>query len=282
MRSKNKGENTDYIYSSSEMAKFYGLTNKAIQFYEEKGLLHPQKIGSGNIRRYDLSDSYSLYYTRLYHNCGIGVNQVIDLLQNNTSEHLLSTLGQHMERMEKEIRFKQHLLAHMQEIQNAFSQALTHPDEFSIVTLHEGHYRLYIRHFSGAHTSNKQETEELQSWNQLLPIASASMLFPQSDLNPDAASLDTQIGLAIRESDFNRFDLKHSDRVSYHSGGRFVRGVIAGDHLSLNDPHLLQSALSFIRENALCIRGDAFTRMLGNAKTEHGCIRYDEIYIPIE
>ena len=176
MRSKNKAENTDYIYSSSEMAKFYGLTNKAIQFYEEKGLLHPQRIGTGNIRRYDLSDSYSLYYTRLYHNCGVCVNQVVDLLQNNTPDHLCSTLNQHMERMEKEIRFQQHLLYHMQEIQNAFMHALSHPNEFSVISLSEGVYRLYIRHFIGAHTSNTQETEELQNWNRLLPIACASML----------------------------------------------------------------------------------------------------------
>ena len=282
MRSKNKAENTDYIYSSSEMAKFYGLTNKAIQFYEEKGLLHPQRIGTGNIRRYDLSDSYSLYYTRLYHNCGVCVNQVVDLLQNNTPDHLCSTLNQHMERMEKEIRFQQHLLYHMQEIQNAFMHALSHPNEFSVISLSEGVYRLYIRHFIGAHTSNTQETEELQNWNRLLPIACASMLFPQSHLNPDTAVLDTQIGLMIRESDFNRFDLKHSKRISYHPAGRFGRGVISCDHLLLNDPQCLSPVLSFIQENGLSIRGDAFTRMLNNVKTESGCIRYDEIYIPIE
>ena len=279
---RSKDENTVYIYSSSEMARFYGLTNKAIQFYEEKGLLHPQKVGSGNIRRYDLSDSYSLYYTRLYHNCGIGVNQVVDLLQNNTPEHLCSTLAQHMERMEKEIRFKQHLLAHMQDIQSTFAHALAHPDAFSIITLGEGFYRLYIRHFSAAHTSNKQETEELQTWNQLLPIACASMLFPLDSLLSGKELLDTQIGLVIRESDFNRFDLRHSDRVAYHSGGRFVRGVISGDHMHLDDPQLLAPALAFIRENGLRIRGDAFTRMLHNIKTDTGCIRCDEIYIPID
>ena len=282
MRSKNKSENTEYIYSSSEMAKFYGLTNKAIQFYEEKGLLHPQKIGTGNIRRYDLSDSYSLYYTRLYHNCGIGVNQVIDLLENNTASHLHGSLSQHMEHMEKEIRFKQHLLSHMQDIQRVFTNALAHPDAFSVITLEEGFYRLYIRHFIGAHTSNKQETEELQSWNQLLPIACASMLFPTGNLPQDTQMLATQIGLVIRESDFNRFDLKHSDRVSYHPGGRFVRGVIACDPLCLNDPQLLAPALSFIRENGLRIRASAFTRLLNLVQTEHGSLRYDEIYIPIE
>lgn len=282
MSEKNKTDNNDYIYSSSEMAKFYGLTNKAIQFYEEKGLLHPQRVGSSNIRRYDLSDSYSLYYTRLYHNCGISVNQAIDLLQNNTAEHLTSTLTQHMERMEKEILFRQHLLTHLQDIYRSFTYALSHPNDFSVITLSEGVYRLYIRHFIGAHTSNSQETEELQRWNQLLPIASASMLFPRCSLSENAAQIETQIGLVIRESDFHRFDLHHSDRVSYQPGGRFVRGVIAGDHLRLNDPQLLAPAISYVRENGFHIRGDAFTRMLNNVRTDQGCIRFDEIYIPIE
>ena len=282
MSGKDKTLTTDFIYSSSEMAKFYGLTNKAIQFYEEKGLLHPQKIGSGNIRRYDLSDSYSLYYTRLYHNCGVGVTQVMDLLENNTPEHITGALSAQMDRIEKEIQLRQHTLSHMREIHAAFRNALDHPGVFTATTEQEGFYRLFLRRFAGVHTSNARETEEYRTWNQLLPITGASLFFPKQELEAKAQVLDTQIGLLIREADFRRFDLCHSDRVTYYPGGRFVRGVIAFDSLKLGDAQMLAPALDFIRENGLRLRGGAFTRLLYVIKEGGANTRYDEIYLPVE
>jgi len=281
MSRKNTRPETEYVYSSSEMAKFYGLTSKAIQFYEEKGLLHPQRLGPSNIRRYDLRDSYCLYYTRLYHNCGVSVNQVIDLLQHNTADHITGTLEQHMVNMEKQILIQQHMLRHMREIQSAFLHAAAFPHEHTIIETSDGFYRLYLRHFAGQHISDAQETQEYQKWNQLLPIVRASMLFPLKDMLNPVESFDTQIGVIISESDFRRFDLQHGPRVTYYPAGRYVRSVIRGSDLRLDDPQYLAPAMAYIRSNGLTICGDAFTRLLYVIRDGQNLIRYDEVFIPI-
>ncbi len=42
----------DMLYSISELAKLFDITPRAVRFYEDKGLIHPQRIGGNRVYNY--------------------------------------------------------------------------------------------------------------------------------------------------------------------------------------------------------------------------------------
>ncbi len=279
-REQNKtGEKCEYVYSSTEVSKYYGLTIKGMEFYESRGLVKPERIGPGKARRYSLSDNYRLYFARLYKNTGFGIPQTIDLLQNDAPAHIETELEKEMVKMRRELFLKKRTLQETERTRNLLRAIDREP--FFEVTEEEGFYRLFIRRFQGPHKSSREETQEYRLWNDYLPVSAASLRFPLADCLQMSGEVDTEIGLILRASDFSELGFSESGRTRYIPAGRFLHTVIVGDALALNQKDWLRPAMDYLRKNELTQTGDAFTRMV-LVFTQNGReIRCDEAWFPV-
>ena len=52
-------------YYTRDLLNFLGVSRDALRFYEEKGLLNPQKNSENNYRNYDVFDIYNLMIINL-------------------------------------------------------------------------------------------------------------------------------------------------------------------------------------------------------------------------
>lgn len=272
-------EDHEYIYSSTDLARYYGLTVKGMEFYESRGLVKPERIGPGKARRYSLSDNYRLYYTRLYKNTGFGIQQIADLLENNTPEHVEAELESALAAMRRDQYLRERTL---QETERACALLRgIGRGPFFEVTREEGFYRLFIRRFQGPHKSSREETQEYKLWNDHLPVTAASLRFPLSDCLRAGEEADTEIGLILRASDFSALGFSESGRTQYIPAGRFLHTLLVGDALALGSTAWLRPALRHMREHGLTQTGDAFTRMV-LVCTENGReLRCDEAWFPV-
>lgn len=278
---RKRDDEQGYFYSSTEVSRFYGITVKGMEYYEEKGLVHPERLGKSKIRRFNLQDSYRMYFARLYHNCGISINQSLDILKNNTTGHITGALRDQMTAMRREQTLRQRMMDSLAEMIERLSDMEQTVDRCAVVET-GGVYRLFLRHFTGPHLSDARETREYQMWNDLMPITSASMSYPLGGLLERDPEIDPQIGMMIEEADFAAYLSSASDRVQYFPPGRAVRTIICGPTEPLNGANRLRAALAFIDEHHLTPKSDAYTRLLHVVKTDQGDMRFDEAWFPVE
>lgn len=277
---KKTPKDSAYIYSSTELSRFYGITVKGMEFYEKKGLVHPQRIGQGNYRRFTLDDSYRLYLTRLLKNSGIGLPKTLDMLSAQSLAQIEQSFGALLDSMKQELVLQQMRLDALTHMREMMRLSMSEEPFFEIVEC-GGFHRLFLRRFNGPHESNDEETREYRHWNDFLPITAASLRFPLAECRIGAASVDTQVGLIVEEERFRVLGLSESSRTQYIPGGRFLHTIIHGNAQQMNDAAWLQHALLLMQREGLHQTGDAFTRFIFIVEEAQGCMRYDEAWFPI-
>jgi DNA-binding transcriptional MerR regulator len=99
-------------YSISELAQEFGVTPRAIRFYEDHGLLAPKRIGAnGHQRVYTNRDRTRLKLTLRGKRLGLTLTQVAELVNMYDSpkdtqaqlERFLKVLDEHRERLEQQL-----------------------------------------------------------------------------------------------------------------------------------------------------------------------------------
>jgi len=102
-------ENKEQLYSISELAKLFNTTTRAIRFYEDKNLIHPQRIG-GN-RAYSYRDKARLVLIIRLKKVGFKLDQIKDYIdlystdKHDTTQlkHGFSRLCERIELIESEL-----------------------------------------------------------------------------------------------------------------------------------------------------------------------------------
>ena len=98
------------IYTISDLAKEFDLTTRAIRFYEDMGLLQPERSGAGGRNRvYSSRDRARLRLTLRAKRLGLSLSEakeIIDMYDSprDTSvqlERFLEVLGKHRQQMEE-------------------------------------------------------------------------------------------------------------------------------------------------------------------------------------
>lgn len=69
---------TDATYTITDLAREFGLTTRAIRFYEDQGLLHPQR--SGRNRIYGNGDRVRLKLTLRGKRLGLSLSEIRELI----------------------------------------------------------------------------------------------------------------------------------------------------------------------------------------------------------
>ena len=273
---------TSFAYSSSEVAQYYGMTIKGMEYYENRGLVHPERLGSGKIRRYSLLDSYRLFFARMFKNLGIGLPETLDILENNQLSHLEKSFQKQIITMRSSLAIQQRMLEGLEHIRDLMAVMETGEVPMKI-TEEDGFYRLFLRHFNGPHISSDANTAEYRNWNDYLPITNASLRIPLADCLENRPLVDTQVGMIIKARDFHALGLKESERTEQIPAGRYLYTIISADWKDLCSRDWICPALDYMESHGLRQTGDAFTRMIFVLKDENGSeIRYDEAWFPID
>ncbi|MFC5609023.1 MerR family transcriptional regulator [Variovorax soli] len=99
-------------YTISELAQEFDLTTRAIRFYEDMGLLSPERAGpGGRVRVYSSRDRARLLLTLRAKRLGLSLVEAKDILDVYDSprdtvpqlEKFLSVLGEHRRQLEAQL-----------------------------------------------------------------------------------------------------------------------------------------------------------------------------------
>ena len=80
--------------SISALSVAYGLTPEAIRFYEEKGLLMPERAGAGGFRRFSLNDVQRIGFIKSYQRQGFSLDEIKYILTECPQDALISMMDE--------------------------------------------------------------------------------------------------------------------------------------------------------------------------------------------
>ncbi len=276
MRSK-KG----YIYSSTELSRYYGISIKGMAFYEEKDLIHPMRIGSGMTRRFGLQDCYRLASARMLHNCGFTLDETAHMLKDNKTEVLSAHLKERAEHLQQELLLQQGILSGIQRLQGMLQCIQQGNMPIEITTLPAMRW-LFIRRFHEEHTSTDEEANEFCFWNNLMPITEASLHIPLSSIMDASPSMETEIGMIISEEDFHCCHLKEGDRVHNVQESLAIHGFLSCKETELDQKSSIAPFLAYAQSHHLTLCGDCYTRLIFSLSDSGENIRWDEVWFPVK
>ena len=269
-----------YIYSSTELSRYYGISIKGMAFYEEKNLIHPERVGTGMMRRFNLKDCYRLASARMLHNCGFSLDETAMMLRDNTADVMAAHLDGRAEQLEREIRLQQGILSGVRRIEQMIRQVQQGETQPELTTMPAVRW-LFIRRLNDAHTSTPEETNEFCHWNSMMPITEASLHIPLHTLIGETERMDTEIGMMIREEDFLNYGFEESGRITRMEQCPAIHGFICCDELELDQKRCLAEILQFAAANGLCPSGDSYSRLIFSLREKGKNIRWDEFWMPV-
>lgn len=271
----------DYgTYRTSQIAEYYGITNKGLEFYEDKGILSPKRQENGKYRVFELQDCYTMYGAKMFRRCGFSVEETLGMVNCHDFNVYRENMLQKKLVIDQEISIQQRLSYHIQLIVNLLGNLTELTHQYSIVE-RPAMYRLFVRLCSAPHSSTKKESEEFARWNNWVPINRASLHFPAKQLLQGKSRIDTGIGNVILKEDFDLLRFEESQRIVFYPPCKSIYTVISGDPNDLGTAEWVASALGNLREKGLILQDDPISRFIGIFETAKGIRRFDELWLPI-
>ena len=123
----------DKHYSISQLAREFDLTTRAIRFYEDQGLLAPERQGRRRI--YNRRDRTRLKLTLRGKRLGLSLNEIKEILElfdtpkgeQRQLSHFLDVLDKHRAQLEQQRRDIDAVLAEINQARNECMALLEHP-----------------------------------------------------------------------------------------------------------------------------------------------------------
>lgn len=273
--------NDHYIYSTADIARFYGLTPKGLAYYEDQGIIHPKRKEDSLYRIYTLEDCYSLYHSKLYKNAGLSLKEMATLEKDGSLEDILDSMHESVARQQEMLKIQTRINERILEIADTLKTYSQNGSSYTIVDRPE-FYRLYVRNFDFEHTTDKKKADEFQLWNSYIPIDTASLLYKKEKLLSNNDVMNVNIANLISAKDFAFLKLEKSEQVEYYPSCKCIQTIISGDTLNIDTREWINAPMQYIQVNGYKLNGDVLTSMLIVTGDNESKIRYDLAWFPIE
>lgn len=273
-------------YKIGSLAKRFGITPQALRFYEQHGLLVPERQQDGTARRYQARNLKWLYSIRRYHELGFSLDETLALFSCETPEALGRMVAEKQAETERELESLTRRLKALQrqEADLALISRLLYRCERSVMP------QLWLLvDQTGQHIDFSQSLQrEVQDWMRCLPWVYAASVVESSALFDPEQIGTRKSGFCVEASVASKIGLSPGAHAVSLGGGPAIHTVTVLCQQNDVPRALFQHALSFAEEQGLTICGDIVGRCL--AKTGESHCREDlcpqsvyyEYWLPIE
>lgn len=264
--------------SISALSIAYGLTPEALRYYEEKGLLTPERTPSSGFRRFSIGDVQKLGIIKSLQRQGFSLDEVRHILSNCPRSELISMLDEKRAELRSQITLSRAVydrLTNTTDLLRDSDRLLMQP------RLCPG-AAAYLIEFDSVPALWKSVPNNplVKDLIDALPLTSYCSIVSLSYLRGE----DTPICIGIAApAEYGAVIRADFSKMRMSAGPRTVRVLfeLLPPHKSDFSP-VVASALAFIREQGLTPVSDGYTRQLSWSVDEHGQMRHvSELIIPV-
>ena len=263
-------------YKTSDILSLYGLSNKGLFYYEDKGLINPRRTSGGNYRVYSLQETARLHECRLFRGFGFSVEESVALVAHATPEELEQSYAQRRKDILYDIQWSQLIIEYLDRDAAAIRQIREGRTEYEI-TARPPMLRIPLRDVWSPYT--QQSEESYLRWQSYLPIANASLMY--GDLEGGAEELPINLGFIMDADVPARLGIEPPKDAVLLEGARCLHAVISGRNDILNLRSRIQPVLDYMEEQRIERAGPPVTRMIASMDAGEGMKRYDHLWVPV-
>ena len=265
--------------SISALSIAYGLTPEALRYYEEKGLLSPERTAASGFRKFSISDVQVLGIIKSLQRQGFSLDEIKRVLKTGvTLEELLAMMDEKRSQLREQVSLSSAILARLTACTDLLrdSERLLEKPRLCAGTA------AYLIDFDSVPALWKSvpNTPLLKDLIEALPLTSYCTIVPLARLS--GQDVPTRVGVcapveyaALIPADFSKM------RMS--AGPRSVRLLF-----DLTPPQrtsiapVLSRMQAFLRENGLTPTSEGYTIQFSWQVNEHGQQRqFSELIVPI-
>ena len=117
-------------YTTGELAKACGVTVRTVQFYDQRGILHPDALSEGGRRLYSEDDLKQMKIICFLRDTGLSLDTIGKLLREEDPSSVISILlGQQEQVLQDEIAERRDKLTRLEELKKGLRSAKPFPLE---------------------------------------------------------------------------------------------------------------------------------------------------------
>lgn len=267
-------------YTIKTISELIGIAPQTIRYYEDKGMLAPQKDARNGYRYYTVWDYAVLLMARRYLRYGCSVDSSSELLNPSPLENTLEMTRTQEKRIEKEIAEKVRVLENLRRWRSRLEQ-IQKDEPICHIGMRPGIFRL--ENMEDVSFMNQQEIfQRTQQWLGMSPFVFNTMRYPLQDVLKDTGHRFSALG--ILEEDAHIWNITQDQYVKYHRPCLCVIQTIGGECFDTMLPlsRRIGGALDFMQKNGLKLAGDVMTRMDFVQRGKEGYLSYQTAWLPIE
>lgn len=265
MRKKKQAER---LYTTSEICEMYSMSASGLRFFEDKGLISPERDRSSRYRVFTLTECSRLFLCRILRQFGFSTDDSVQLVLRGTPDDYGRSLQERRQELEAEIKYKQDLLGELTRSQDMLSRLAKKPP------VHILQCPTMLRL-----TCNKNEY--FQQWYAALPFSAASLEIHRDSLLDPQADLSYTLGFIIESARASQYGLHPNEDTAMFPARRCLYTILSYRDTLENIDDVFSPVLDTIRSKGFVLDGNPFTRMLGALDVGSGSMRFDEAWFPI-
>lgn len=253
-------------FKIGQVAKMTGFSASGIRFLEEKGIITPANGRRGEYRSYGIQDVSTLLDCRNYRECGLSLNQILQLMDGGDCAGYGAALENRCLELEQEIREKARLLHFMHRRQRAIAR-IPEKAVFCEVATRPGLLVLPLE----SRTSWPEEAE--------VPYMDSILRYDLAQVQQDTALLRPQWGIGVAEEDVAGMWYSECRRFTYYPPCRALHGIVAvQEDLTVQPGELapLRRALAQAQGT-----GTVLSKRILSVRKDGRTVRYDHIWADI-
>ncbi len=260
----------------SDLSRLYGLSNQTLHYYENKGMLHPERDVVNGYRYFNASDLSLLGALKKYRNAEFSLKEVAKLCDVSNEDDIITNYINQKEKLSKEIEKKQYIADKIEEEVTLYKQYKENGSVVKIEKL-EGFLR-FESLGSEIIFQDKKMQKEAVPWLNNIFFTDACKIFYLRD--ESEGKYEYSYGMLATKSMANYLKLTVSNNVRLVEEGYFVTNIINSKYnKDINKP--INRCIDYIKENNLSTRGNPFSKTIFYYKDKKIRETINQIIIPV-
>lgn len=276
-------------YKIGVISKLLGIPAETLRYYENCGILTPQKDSASGYRSYTPWDLNQLVLCRLYRSFGFSITEVQQMMYDDDEETLYNRLIAREAELLETINHSQsviHMLAaRRQDLGNLSSSVGRFREE-------ESPELLFLQHRRGNEFDLSGRVMEMsRKWVQAMPVVSPGILIPQySDEENSLPGQDfeeeygvTRWGFVVPpNSTAAALGLKLEPPVEYLPPVKCLHTILSAGDIHTLLPAFGEQVLAPLKEQGVRVYGTALGVPIAHVQEKGGLVRYMHIWVPVK
>ncbi|MDR0862079.1 MAG: MerR family transcriptional regulator [Oscillospiraceae bacterium] len=265
-------------YKIGDVARILGISPDLIRYYEEKGVVSPEKDPLNNYRNYDTWDINYLIDCLWYKNFGFGLDKVAQMVSSYTYDDLIDTFEARADEIRDEIRRQELLLERTQKYQARLTKTKGYVGVCDMRRSAEFVY--YINRRNNEYL-NLTDTQALsRRWLKYMPFT--RRYFEVTDEVLSSGGEEYGWGFSLGKQYVDEFGITLNPPIREKPSQMCIHSAFTSVGKDKFSAHHLGFMLDYARENGYTLTQGAFGNLACSVIENGVPTGYFEVWIPVD